>query len=540
MSGGLERFDIRLRFLNGPLKFQGEVEHRGPVVRLGAEPGPGELKLDGYRGLEARHATITAYDRARVEIAPVGHAQVRLAPHEYVNWSEVLPLGKPAHLTPGAAVHLGPPERGATFVFIDARRLGEWQRDVIRSEAEPGAEATRVETIEADRGVPRWFLPAVFGCAGMFMVGLFVIGGIAILRDIEPLVGPQYDGPEKQDLEELVDLAEVNERLYGGMDGVFHDFVVGPSAKAAGWEELSRDKKLWDMVLYKEVVARTSWMAKNWSVWSRFEAARDRYAESLVALRDAGLPDTFAAIPFQESGYTANAKSPACALGWWQFMPEVGVRAGMRVERCDIPGREPYTPPAGAPHTDLYTSTNADTGNMSCRIRSCAVDERTDFTASTRGAVTLLGEAWQDEGIAASGAAVAVVIASHNAGYDDARFGRKSRTQLKWALQAYTETTGKPRAPEFFGKMLTCRYPPAGADTSSKTCGGYLHRETQNYVPVILAYQALAACYYGKNYADSSPVFRAYGDYTVGDGYCAGIDVPTPEAVKSHKPKGPS
>ena len=70
MSGGLERFDIRLRFLNGPLKFQGEVEHRGPVVRLGAEPGPGELKLDGYRGLEARHATITAYDRARVEIAP--------------------------------------------------------------------------------------------------------------------------------------------------------------------------------------------------------------------------------------------------------------------------------------------------------------------------------------------------------------------------------------------------------------------------------------------------------------------------------------
>ena len=57
-----ERWDIVLRFLSGPLALQGDLVLRGPVVRLGANPGPGGLSLDGYRGVDDRQAVITAYD----------------------------------------------------------------------------------------------------------------------------------------------------------------------------------------------------------------------------------------------------------------------------------------------------------------------------------------------------------------------------------------------------------------------------------------------------------------------------------------------
>src|SRR5688572_1559888 len=102
-----ERWDVVLKFHDGPLYYQGEVVCRGPVVRLGARPGPGGLVLDGYRGLDERQAVITAYDGGTVAIAPVGHNQVRVAPHGNVDWEALQTLKGPVYLSPGDVFHLG-------------------------------------------------------------------------------------------------------------------------------------------------------------------------------------------------------------------------------------------------------------------------------------------------------------------------------------------------------------------------------------------------------------------------------------------------
>ena len=112
-----ERWDVILRFIDGPLSYQGEVTCRGPVVRLGANPGPGEMRLSGYRGLDDRHAVITCYEGGKITISPVGENQVRVGPHEFTEWDELRSIRKPAFLSEGNAIHLGPVGRGATFVF---------------------------------------------------------------------------------------------------------------------------------------------------------------------------------------------------------------------------------------------------------------------------------------------------------------------------------------------------------------------------------------------------------------------------------------
>ena len=104
-----ERWDVKLRFLEGPLAFQGDVVYRGPLVRMGANPGPGGLKLEGYRALDDRQAVIQSYDGGTVSIAPVGTNQVRVAPHENQDWNEIPPIRGPVFLSPGTAFHLGPP-----------------------------------------------------------------------------------------------------------------------------------------------------------------------------------------------------------------------------------------------------------------------------------------------------------------------------------------------------------------------------------------------------------------------------------------------
>ena len=59
-----ERWFVVMKFQNGALAYQGDMALRGPVIRLGANPGPGGLKLEGYRGLDDRQAVLTAYDGA--------------------------------------------------------------------------------------------------------------------------------------------------------------------------------------------------------------------------------------------------------------------------------------------------------------------------------------------------------------------------------------------------------------------------------------------------------------------------------------------
>jgi hypothetical protein len=283
-------------------------------------------------------------------------------------------------------------------------------------------------------------------------------------------------------------------------------------------------------------------MAGNWSVWARFEAALSDYAAVLAEVRQEGLPDALAAIPFQESGYRAEPTSPVCARGWWQFMPETGARAGLRIEGCQIAGSSvPFTPAPTAPPVNAYrnapyVSYNSESDSSRCLITRCDTDERTDRRRSTEAAVELLAEAYGDAVLRGSGAIVPIVIASHNAGYDDTlRRNFRSTTQLKPAWEEYHKKVGRDRTPEFYGAMLTCRSPPPDAPAGSKTCGGYLWRETQNYVPIILAYQLLAVCYYGKSYGDDYPVLHDYADYTVGNGYCTRLNVPTPDEVRAHR-----
>jgi hypothetical protein len=101
-----ERVDVTLRFLTGPMAWQADLTRRGPAVRIGANPGPEGLKLEGYRGIDDRHAVITAYNESEVTIAPVGPNQVRVSPHEHVDWNEIHPIRGPVHLSAGCAIHL--------------------------------------------------------------------------------------------------------------------------------------------------------------------------------------------------------------------------------------------------------------------------------------------------------------------------------------------------------------------------------------------------------------------------------------------------
>ncbi|MEM6930880.1 MAG: hypothetical protein AAF602_28355, partial [Myxococcota bacterium] len=64
--------------LHGPLASAGEQVLRGPVVRIGAQPGPGGFALRGYRGLDERQCVITAYGQGDTQVAPVGRNQVRI------------------------------------------------------------------------------------------------------------------------------------------------------------------------------------------------------------------------------------------------------------------------------------------------------------------------------------------------------------------------------------------------------------------------------------------------------------------------------
>ena len=96
--------------MDGPLSFQGEVTCRGPVVRLGANPGPGEMRLNGYRGLDDRHAVITCYEGGKIGISPVGENQVRVGPHEFTEWEDLQSIRKPVFLAEGNAIPWDPLE----------------------------------------------------------------------------------------------------------------------------------------------------------------------------------------------------------------------------------------------------------------------------------------------------------------------------------------------------------------------------------------------------------------------------------------------
>lgn len=530
-----ERWDVVLRFNSGPLSFQGDQVLRGPVVRIGANPGAGGMRLEGYRGIDDRQAVISAYDGGSVSIAPVGTNQVRVAAHANVDWAEIQVLSNPVYLSPGDAFHLGPAGRGVTATFVEARRLGVWEQRAILSEAadaEPEFEASQVEKLDTSAGRPWWFVPGLTAIAMVFTVAILATTLPDLLGDVEQL-GPTDQGEAYYDRADLAEVPPLSPELQEGINQAFHDFVMQPNATYARWPDLAARPENWDPVLLEWVGKSVSIHARSRSFWHRLEVIKEDYGYVVEQLRDAELPEVLAAIPYQETRYTADLQSVVCARGWWQFMPETAKRAGLRVENCKMAGSEfLYTPkqsvpPFGVVKNAEYVS-RSDSGAPRCRIQSCEVDERKDLTASTEAALFLLREVFDDGVLADSGAVVQIAILSHNAGYDDARYdAKRSRrvTNLKPAYEQHLKNTGREADPFFYGNNITCKGEDFVDDPLSATrCGGVLPNQTQHYGYSIIAQHMMAVCYYAINYP-TEPPFDRWRKYKTG--YCADIDIPT-------------
>ena len=524
-----ERWDIVVRFLDGPLSFQDDVVCRGPVVRIGAAPGPGGLKIEGVRGIDGRQAVITAYDGATVSIAPVGLNQVRMATHENVDWNELPAIRGPVQLSPGSAFHLGPPGRGCTAIFVECRRLGVWEQHNLVSEAASVDQTeSEVKDIDANRGRPVWFVPA------MISIGLALSAAATvpiIQRYVHKIqaIGPVDEGEEYYKFVEASD--PIDPALAEGLNKPLADFVFAINAEASGHKELAQPAK-WDPRFVEYVGRSATIHAKAWKFWSRLDQIVEDYAYVLSEVRKAKLPDVFAAIPYQESGYHSDANSPACAKGYWQLLPEVAHRAEVDIRGCTLKGStEKWTPIRLIPVRGVMKNAiYVDQTSKSCRIQRCDVDERTNLAESTHAALFLLKEAYDDELLRDSGSLVQLAILSHNAGYDNSRFEEKkvNAVNILPSYQSFLRDKKVEWDPNFYGENILCT---GAAQESSDRCGGYLWKETQHYAYNIVAQQLMAVCYYAKNYG-SRPEFQPWRDYVRADGYCNSIQVPEPEQLR--------
>ncbi len=531
-----ERWDVVLRFVAGPLSFQGDMLCRGPVVRMGNSPGPGGVVLSGYRGIDDRQAVITAYDGGTVAIAPVGSNQVRVAEHENVDWSILQPIRAPVYLAPGSAFHLGSPGRGVTVVFVEAQRLGTWeQRRIISDASQASTEvvSSDVKEIDAQRGVPIWFVPGILvtGLATVFCAGAALIQDID--RDYTPL-GARDDGFEYYDRVVDIDKVELPEELREGLNHPMLYFVMQSNADAAGWPELGKNPALWDPKFVTYVAAAVR-QYNNKPFYRRLEEIVDDYGEVVELLREAKLPEVFAAIPYQESRYRATEQSYVCARGFWQLMPETAHRVGVEVKDCSIKGtRSKYTPTRLTPVYNVianaeYVGKTPD-GDYVCKLGECAVDDRTDLTLSTQGAIEALREAWKDDFTQGSGAAVQMTILSHNAGFDDSRYDKKkkSATNIRNAYEKFARKN-RDTTHHFYGANLTCEKERSNWVDPARTndrCGGLLANQTQHYGYSIVAAHFLAVCYYALNHS-SKPVFAPWRkEFLTYDEYCDTLKVP--------------
>ena len=540
-----ERWDIALKVLGGPLAGAGEQVFRGPIVRLGANPGPGGFRLNGYRGLDARQCVITAYSGGSVSVAPVGSNQIRLAPHPNVKWKEIDPIRGPEFLSDGCALHLGPVGRGATIEFIEARRLGVWEKGRLASEiadvgvADAGSAgggpvpaSYKVGNVRTSTA-PFWFLGCMFLMSSMTAASLLAIGTFAWMQRSVVSLGPDEPGYE---FYESVDLSttEIDASLFEGLQMPYYDFIMALNADAAGSAQSRLDSpENWDQVFLQYVTASVEQHVRAWNVFRRLEAIKTDYAKVVTQLRDEGLPEVFAAIPYQESRYKPGLQSYVCAKGFWQFMPEVALRverkAGLpfRVRDCKFTGTDAkwtpteLAPPTGVAKNAVYVDQNK------CLIEGCAIDDRMDLAKSTAAAMYTLGEAYKDATLRKSGSVVQITIASHNAGYDDSRFkSGRNRSNLLPAYKRWSSGVGKGRGPLFYGENIRCR-----SHDDSGYCGGVMPAETQHYVYSIVAQHFLAVCYYAQNYGQDR-AFQPWAKYVTGDGYCRnGFKIPSKAEV---------
>ena len=558
-----------VKLLNGPQAALGEQVYRGPVVRIGANPGPGGVQLNNYRGLDARQCVITAYTGGTASVAPVGSNQVRLAPHPNVNWKEIDPIRGPEYLSENCAMHLGPIGRGATVQFVECRRFGTWQRGRLASEigdlppgsviqqrnAGPGQrpmamggagavpaayDARRVGRISAS-SAPWWFLGCLTsGVIATSVSMILVLFVFLFQRDVAEL-GPIEDGQEFYQQVSSDQVAKVRPDLLEGLQTPFYDFVMGPNIVANnGYTGGLESPKNWDQDLLKYTTASVQQHLQSKSFFARLDSVRVEYARVVTEMRKAEMPEVLAAIPYQESRYQRDLQSPVCARGYWQFMPEVAYRASVdgkipfTVKDCRFRGRPNFlwSPREKTPPGNVYENGEYMEARQ-CLIESCNIDDRSDIERSTAAAIFTLGEAFRDQTIQRSGAAVQITIASHNAGYDDKRFGHPKNSNLLPALRKFMKTAGDTNAHRIIGANIKC------PDRSTEGyCGALLPAETQHYTYPIIAQHLLAVCYYAQNYRDE-PAFKPWIDYvTEADGYCKKFKIPNKSDAQSWKRGG--
>ncbi len=543
MSGPTqERWDVVLVILSGPLRSNVEQVYRGPIVRIGHNPGPGGVQLSGYRGLDARQCTITAYQGGTAEVAPVGTNQVRIAPHPNVDWNTIDPIRGPTFLSNGCALHLGPVGRGATIQFVECRRLGVWEQGAIVSEVAgrneqarlgpqvPTAyDASRVATIRTSF-VPAWFIGCISLIMGSTAFTVFATAVIFIVaqREVVDL------GPVEDDYEyfESVDMKKPPDaKLLKGLQQPMLEWVMRPNMEAArGLHPELEEPENWDQAFMRYVTKSVEMHVKQKRFFRNLDDRRAEWALVVEEMRRAGLPEVFAAIPYQESRYRSEATSHVCARGPWQFMPETAHRVDqyynieLKVQGCRLRGRagkwspKDYTPPftVHAPYVEDNT----------CLIQSCDVDQRTDLRKSTAGAIVTLREAWDHPLVAESGAAVQITILSHNAGADDSKWGKRKATNLIPALKRYIAKNGEDRAPNFYGDNILCE-----SHQGRKLCGSLLMPETQHYAYNIVAQHFIAVCYYGQEYPHM-PAFAPWAQWALDDAYCSQFQIPTKAEVQ--------
>lgn len=554
-----ERYDVVLKALTGPLASMGEQKFQGPLVRIGTNPGPGGMKLTGYRGVDARQAVITAYGEGEATIGPVGNNPVRMAPHEHVNWKEIDPLTGPEYMNDGCAIHLGPVNRGCTLKFVRVEKLGVWTAGRVGSASDSVKAVEVSEPVAAARKaapqrsvariaaatLPIWF----FGCFGILVVTISAAAIIiSYVGEAEvTALGPVVEGEEYY---EFVDpsKSKMDEKTLEGLQEPFRRFVAQPSAeraKKAGMLETAAitDPARWDDRFFQYTSASVEQHVKSKSFFRRIDVVRKQYAMVLRSLRKAGLPEAIGALPYTESRYRPDLQSYVCAKGYWQFMPEVAYRLEMsngldfKVRDCQLrrPDGSTFTwspstqaPPAPVLKKGPYIDQNIEgTGPERCMIPvqgGCRRDDRTDMKRSTEAAIVALKEPWDDDMIAGSGSAVVATILSHNGGYDDSRFGYRKSFNLLPAVTKWRKTKPESEWHKFYGQNIKCE-----SKKSPNFCGSLLAQETQHYGYTILAQHILAVCYYGKNYRDQHEEFRSWDSLL--EGYCDRFAIPTAAEV---------
>ena len=213
--------------------------YKGPVIRLGRDPGPDGIALTQFRGVAAHHATITAYDGQSVQITAIGAHIVRVASHMNEDWSQVQPINGNVYLNDGDIIHLGTLNRGCRLKFITCKPL-EWRQSQLvalneNTEQELVYHDFKPLQVSTRGDVPKWFIITILATACVVMG---VVIGIYFDSSRDPIAafGPIY---EEYNHYKVIDIyKELPKPILNGYKEPFRAFVMTPNVEAAGFTGL--------------------------------------------------------------------------------------------------------------------------------------------------------------------------------------------------------------------------------------------------------------------------------------------------------------